>query len=166
MPTLKIYVASSWRNEFQPMAVHLLRETGHEVYDFKNLVPGDHGFHWSDVDPDWERWSVDDYREGLEHPLAVSGFGKDFGAMQWADVCVVAMPCGRSAHLEAGWFCGQEKPCLFWYPESVPVQPDGPGSRPELMVKMGDGIVQGIVGLEQAIESLAALKTDMGSVPS
>ena len=142
---LKIYVASSWRNEYQPMAVQVLREAGHEVYDFKEP---EHGFHWSDIDPDWEQWSVDDYREGLEHPLAVAGFGADYAALQWADVCVVALPCGRSAHLEAGWFCGRERPCLFWYPEGVPLEP-------ELMVKMGAGIVQGVAGLEHAIAELA-----------
>ena len=32
----KIYLASSWRNERQPQAVQILRDAGHEVYDFRN----------------------------------------------------------------------------------------------------------------------------------
>ena len=32
---MKIYVASSWRNEFQHNVVKALREDGHEVYDFR-----------------------------------------------------------------------------------------------------------------------------------
>ena len=32
----KIYVASSWRNEYYPEVVRQLREAGHEVYDFRN----------------------------------------------------------------------------------------------------------------------------------
>lgn len=32
----KIYVASSWRNPFQQEVVNILRDLGHEVYDFKN----------------------------------------------------------------------------------------------------------------------------------
>ena len=32
----KIYVASSWRNVFQQDVVNILRDLGHEVYDFKN----------------------------------------------------------------------------------------------------------------------------------
>ena len=32
----KIYVASSWRNEYYPEVVEKLREAGHEVYDFRN----------------------------------------------------------------------------------------------------------------------------------
>ncbi len=102
----KIYVASSWRNNYQPEVVQFLRNSGFEVYDFKNPTSGDNGFHWSEIDEDWEDWTVEQYEEGLNHSLAEEGFQKDFNAMKWADACVVVMPCGRSAHLEAGWFCG------------------------------------------------------------
>lgn len=37
---MKIYVASSWRNQYQPEVVATLRAVGHEVYDFKNPRPG------------------------------------------------------------------------------------------------------------------------------
>ena len=32
----KVYVASSWSNEYQPRIVAFLREREHEVYDFRN----------------------------------------------------------------------------------------------------------------------------------
>ena len=48
----KIYVASSWRNVFQQDVVDILRDLGHEVYDFKNPPHGNGGFQWSDIDPD------------------------------------------------------------------------------------------------------------------
>jgi len=51
---MSIYVASSWRNTHQPSVVAALREAGHDVYDFRNPRPGDHGFHWSMIDPDWK----------------------------------------------------------------------------------------------------------------
>jgi len=137
----KIYVASSWRNQAQPMAVAILRQAGHEVYDFKEPTPGDNGFHWSEIDAGWKSWDVGRYRKALEHPLAQDGFGKDFAAMEWADACVIVMPCGRSAHLEAGWFCGQSKQCWWWFPPDSMVEP-------ELMVKMGSGIVSGVQGLD------------------
>lgn len=41
---MKIYVASSWRNERQPEVVEHLRSFGYEVYDFRNPAPGDTGF--------------------------------------------------------------------------------------------------------------------------
>lgn len=55
------------------------------------------------------RWSTDQYRAALEHPIAQAGFKSDFDAMQWADVCVLVLPCGRSAHSEAGWMKGAGK---------------------------------------------------------
>ncbi|KKN24633.1 hypothetical protein LCGC14_0893170, partial [marine sediment metagenome] len=77
---MKIYVASSWRNDHQPGVVHDLREAGHEVYDFRNPREGDNGFHWSDIDPGWETWSPARYRECLEHPIAKAGFQSDMDA--------------------------------------------------------------------------------------
>ena len=37
----KIYVASSWRNEYYHEVVEKLREAGHEMYDFRNPPSGD-----------------------------------------------------------------------------------------------------------------------------
>lgn len=108
---MKIYVASNWRNERQPEVVDALRNAGHEVYDFKN-PPNGTGFSWSSIDPKWSHWTNAEYRQALNHPLAVAGFASDFDAMQWADVCVLVMPCGRSVHVEAGWMQGAGKPTI------------------------------------------------------
>lgn len=50
---MKIYVASSWRNEFYPSVVSALRDAGHVVYDFRNPPSGGHGFKWSEISPDY-----------------------------------------------------------------------------------------------------------------
>lgn len=76
----KIYVASSWRNEYQQEVVKVLRELGHEVYDFKN-PEGRTGFQWSAIDKDWQNWTTEQYRDALRHPVAESGFNSDFNAM-------------------------------------------------------------------------------------
>ena len=70
----KIYVASSWRNQYYSDVVDRLREAGHEVYDFRNPPQGTGGFHWSDVDPNYIDWSVDQYREGMKSPRAKQQF--------------------------------------------------------------------------------------------
>jgi hypothetical protein len=105
----RIYVASSWRNERQPAVVAALRAAGHEVYDFKNPAPGNHGFHWSDIDPTWQTWSPFQFRAALKQDIAIDGFNRDHAAMEWADTFVMVLPCGRSAHLELGWACGAKK---------------------------------------------------------
>ncbi len=108
-----VYVASSWRNERQPAVVAALRDAGHEVYDFKNPAPGNHGFHWSEIDPNWKTWTPFQFRAALKQDLAIDGFSRDHAAMEWADTFVMVLPCGRSAHLEMGWACGQHKTTII-----------------------------------------------------
>jgi len=128
----KIYVASSWRNDQSSIVVASLRSVGHEVYDFKNPKEGDFGFRWSEIDPAWRNWRRDEYRTALIHPIAARGFKNDFDAMKWADTCVLVLPCGRSAHTEAGWMAGQGKKVYV-----LMQQPE----EPELMYKIFSGIV-------------------------
>lgn len=110
----RIYVASSWRNLEQPEIVTRLRAAGHEVYDFRNPAPGEEGFKWSAIDPDWRSWDASRFRDALQHPIAQHGWGLDQGGMEWADTCVLALPSGRSAHLEAGWMAGQGKRVIVY----------------------------------------------------
>lgn len=49
---MKIYLASSWRNQYQAEVLASLRGAGFEVYDFKNPAPGNVGFSWKQIDPD------------------------------------------------------------------------------------------------------------------
>ncbi len=128
---MKIYVASSWRNEFQPEVVKILRSLGHEVYDFRN-PPKKTGFSWSEIDPDWENWTPGEYLHALEHPRSIEGFNSDFEAMKWADCCVMVLPCGRSANTEAGWMKGAGKQVYVYQPLA---------QEPELMYKIYDGIL-------------------------
>lgn len=128
----RIYLASSWRNTSQPGLVALLRDHGHEVYDFRNPPNGVRGFAWAEIDPDWQGWSARRYRELLTtHPIATLGFLNDLRGMQWADTCLLVLPCGRSAHLEAGWFCGQNKRCIILTRD---------GEEPELMALLATDI--------------------------
>ncbi len=138
---MKVYVASSWRNERQPGVVVALRAAGHEVYDFRNPRPGDFGFRWSEIDPDWQRWWPEKFRAALDDPIAEAGFRSDMDAMEWADAFIGVMPFGRSAALEMGWAAGKGKlTCLLLS--------DG---EPELMVKMLDEI---FIDIDEVIERL------------
>lgn len=138
----RIYVASSWRNDFQQAVVHVLRAAGAEVYDFKN-PPQQTGFHWSEVGlPNTtgrdDTCSAQAYLSAIEHPRSVEGFASDFDAMKWADTCVLVLPCGRSAHLELGWAVGAGK--------RTAVLLDDP-CTPELMYRMVDHLAPSVVDL-------------------
>jgi hypothetical protein len=136
---LKIYVASSWRNAFQPGVVQALREDRHHVYDFKGAGDGwgsngegPGGFGWHEIDKEWEReWNKDipRYLQALEHPRAIEGFDRDMNALKLSDACVMVMPCGPSASMEMGWSCGSGRPTYVYIPAM---------REPDLMVKMAD----------------------------
>jgi hypothetical protein len=139
----RIYVASSWRNQYQQPVVSDLRRAGHSVYDFRNPPNGVPGFAWSEIDPEWMAWSASKYRELLTtHPIAARGFVTDLRGMQWADTCVLVLPCGRSAHLEAGWFCGQGKRCIILTRD---------GEEPELMALLATDIC---ISTDEVIKAL------------
>jgi hypothetical protein len=143
---MKIYVASSWRNDFQQEVVRRLRGEHHEVYDFKaasrdpGAPPG--GFHWSDIDPEWKSWKPSIFRDALNHPIAKAGFACDMTALMECEVCVLVLPCGRSAHLEAGYAAGAGK-------KTIVLLSDG---EPELMYRMNTVIC---CTLDEVVDALA-----------
>lgn len=138
----RIYLASSWRNPYQPEAVVALQQAGHQVYDFRHPQDKEHGFRWSDLDERWESWSADAYRTALAGPVAQQGFASDFDAMKWADVGILLLPCGRSAHLELGWMAGAGKQTIIWTRD---------GEEPELMALLATTIC---VNFSEVLEAL------------
>lgn len=125
--TKRIYVASSWRNSYQPSTVITLRKL-YEVYDFRNPAPGNEGFTWGQLDRDWEHWSPARFRDALQRPIAQAGYLCDKEGMDWADTCVLLLPSGKSAHLEAGYMAGEGKRVIVYSP--------APSIEPELMYKL------------------------------
>jgi len=110
--------------------LELLRQEGHQVYDFKN-PPYSTGFKWSDIGLALP-CTAEEYRTALySHPRAAQGFNADFAAMRWADTCVMLLPSGRSAHLELGWMVGAGKRTIILTRD---------GEEPELMALLADHI--------------------------
>ena len=118
-----VYIASSWRNKNYENVLEYVRQFNVNVYDFK--IP-ENAFHWSEIDPDWKKWTSQEMVKALEHPLAIKGYVSDFSALKNCDMLILVMPCGRSAHLEAGFVASKEKPVIV-------LLADG---EPELMYKM------------------------------
>ena len=111
---------------------------------FRHPEPGNDGFSWSEVDPEWQNWTPAAYKRGLEHSRSKEGFWLDFSAMHRADFGILVLPAGRSAHIEAGYFIGAGKP-LFILLEQV-------GKiTPELMYLMANAICSNLYELEAAL---------------
>lgn len=109
----------------------MVKHSKHEFYDFRN-PPNRSGFGWEEINKEWQKWTTAQYVIALNHKLAIDGFKSDFDAMKWADTCLLVLPCGRSAHTEAGYMKGQGKRVY-----ALILEPQ----EPELMYKMFDGII-------------------------
>ncbi len=102
----RIYVASSWRNPFYEEVITTLRADGHHVHDWRNPETA---FRWQQVDMPIRPTALENRTTLLKQARCAQGFLADFRGMQWADTCVLLLPAGRSAHLEAGWCKGAGK---------------------------------------------------------
>jgi nucleoside 2-deoxyribosyltransferase len=114
----RTYLASSWRNPYQPAVLASLKAIGEDfqVYDFRNPGPDDPRFSWSQIDPNWQSWDFATYKKALEHKIANKGFRNDERALENCDICILVLPCGRSAHLELGWAAGAKKHTAVLFP--------------------------------------------------
>lgn len=123
---MKVYVCSSWRNQYYYGVLSALESAGHKVWDWREPPTGDNGFSWTQTGlPGYQRGDkveIGNWISMLEHPVAQAGFASDLAGMNWCDVGVLLHPCGKSAHLEAGWLAGRGKAVHMLVPE--PVEPD------------------------------------------
>lgn len=147
----KIYVASSWRNKYQPDVVKACRSLGHEVYDFRNPFPGNNGFAWSQLDENWLNWTPELYIKQLNTNIAIDGYHCDKNALDWCDTCILVLPCGRSAHLEAGYTIGQHKDTIIYV--------DSDKFEPDLMYLLANKVV---TELEEVYKWIGSSKPQLG----
>jgi len=146
-----IYVASSWRNPRYEGILDCLEQWALPYYNWRD----EEGFHWSDVFNtmtffiNGEEKSVADlkvshwtdpipgwvFANALRHKRAQAGFLRDMSHLEAADAVVLLLPCGKNAHLEAGWAVGHGKPVALYVTEPL---------QPELMYGMFDLITEDI----------------------
>jgi len=139
----KIYPASSWRNEVYGADVAAMRADGHEVYDFREA---NGAFRWSCT-------TLREYIDQLEaDPQVAAAFERDRAALDWCEVLVLILPCGKSAHLEAMFASAAGKLVV------VKLDPEAP-SQPELMYRLLAVGTGGVRFVTSTAEMLAALRT-------
>ena len=143
---MKIYTASSWRNEYYQGVVDWLKSDGHEVYDFRNTIstPGkSKAFNWEKIAINWENWTPEEFAHSIKNPLAQNAFKSDYEGMIKSDACVLILPCGRSSHIEAGYMKGLGKKLYIYMPVK---------ERPELTYSIADGIYTHIMELSKRLK--------------
>lgn len=141
MNVYNVYVASSWRrSKRHPAVVDALRAAGHEVYDYR---------HPPDVEPlSFMLRTAMGGRELAWWLKQTDGHSYDVwrshaAALAWAQVIVLVLPAGSSAHLEAGWGAGRGQIVIVLASPSP--------QRSELMYRLADKVVSTI---DELVEEL------------
>jgi hypothetical protein len=167
--TKRIYLASSWKNTYQPEVISWLRDAAYEVYNYRQpqeqgpLLEDtpEAGFDWRNADPTWGPVTsniLERYKRMLGSPIAKAGFKADYEAMRWADTCVLVLPSGRSAHLEAGWMAGSGRRLVVYMPPAVDASEPNTlvwSFEPELMYLLGGDPNLITTSKEQLLERLS-----------
>ena len=131
---MKIYLASSWRNEYQATVLADLRALGADVLRLQESCARQQWVRVAAVRP---RPQVGSHRRAhaacARSSCRAGGFQVRFRRDDVGGL-VLLLPSGMSAHLEAGWFAGANKPVAVLAPEI---------REPELMYKMFDSTQRG-----------------------
>ncbi len=126
---MKIYLIGSLRNEKIPSIANAIEDaTGFEVFD-DWFSPG------PEADDYWRKWAQVRnmaYEEALNSYAAKHVFEFDKGHLDRCDVAVLAMPAGRSGHLELGYVIGKGKPGFILF--------DGEPDRWDVMTQFATGV--------------------------
>ena len=145
---MNIYLASSWKNApyLNTLAQHL-REAGHKVDCFCDPSLKRSVFKWDDLDIPPRTMDGMNAIHMLAQPKVRKAFKEDKKWLDWADVVVMVLPCGNSAHLEAGYAKGAGKKLIIY--GTFP-----PGGR-DVMYGFADALIpESFMDLCAALEKL------------
>ncbi|MCI0558281.1 MAG: hypothetical protein MN733_07275 [Nitrososphaera sp.] len=117
---MKLYIASSWKNEPQCIALaNALSSRGHQVDCFCDPRRSSYSFHWRELFEEGKRRGMKyDAISFLSDSRVQRAFLNDKRWLDWSEGVVLLVPSGRSAHLEAGYAVGQGK--HLWVHGSFP----------------------------------------------
>ncbi len=130
--TAKVYLVGSLRNPKIPQIAKELRTHSFDVFDDWHC-PG------PETDEFWQAYEKDrgrSYQEALDAPHAWNVFEFDKKHIDRADVVVLVMPAGRSAHLELGYAKGSGKKAYVLFEE----EPE----RWDVMYRFADGVAMSV----------------------
>lgn len=128
MKIKSIYLIGSLRNEEIPEVSKLLRTTGLDVFD-------DWYAAGPEADDYWKTYEVGrgrSYKEALRGHAARHVFAFDKHHLDRCDAAILALPAGRSGHLELGYVAGTGKPAFILL--------DGQDSRFDVMYQFADEV--------------------------
>ena len=102
---MNVYLIGALKNRGIIELANEIRALGFEVFD-DWISPGE------EADEKWQEYEAirgRSYKEALFGTHADTVFNYDLEHLRAADIVVLVLPCGKSAHLELGWAIGKGK---------------------------------------------------------
>ena len=145
---MKVYLIGSLRQPVvQDIAEELRDEFDFEVFD-------DWAAAGPEADDMWQNYETRRGRrfvEALQGHAAKHVFEYDYKHLSEADIVILVLPAGRSAHLELGWAIGRGK-------KAYVLLPIGYGDRWDVMYRFADGVFEEMFDLKEAIREATRKK--------
>jgi nucleoside 2-deoxyribosyltransferase len=138
----KVYVIGSLRNPKIPEIANKIREAGFEVFDDWYAAGPEADDKWKE----YERGRGRDYIEALGGHAATHVYEFDKRHLDSADAVVLALPAGKSGHLELGYSLGTGKPGYILLEEG--------NDRWDVMYKFADGVYDSTERLIYQLQNL------------
>jgi len=135
-----IYVMGALKNPKIPVIGNELRKIGFDVFD-DWFSPG------PEADDFWRKYEKvkgTSYKEALDGWAAKHIFEFDKSHLDRCDMAVLAMPAGKSCHLELGYMIGCGKPCWVLF--------DNEPDRWDIMYRFANGVFFDIEELKEELK--------------
>jgi hypothetical protein len=136
---MKLYLIGSLRNPLIPKIGNELRDAGHEVFDDWYAAGPEADDYWKE----YEQARGRTFEEALKGEAARHVFSFDLDHLNDAEAVVLALPAGKSGHLELGFAIGKGKPGFILLP------PDS--DRWDVMYQFGT-VVSSVDALKEALQ--------------
>jgi hypothetical protein len=140
---MKVYIIGSLRNEAVPKIAARLREHGYEVFD-------DWYAAGPEADDYWQKYETDrghTYEEALRGYAAQHVFKFDKHHLDTSDAVVLALPAGKSGHLELGYAIGKGKRGFIMLDPAMPV------ARFDVMYAFAEAVVSDVEELDEKLKA-------------
>lgn len=143
----KLYVASSWDHPQQPALVEKLRDRGFEVYNYREINENGNKSILDQLEINKMAVFSSVMLDVMDMARMQDEFKKHIEKLQEADACVLLLPCGRSAHMEASYMKGLGKKVYVFssYYDKI---------KPEFLYPLFDGFYIFYENLYRELEKL------------
>lgn len=135
-----LYLMGALKNPKIPVIGNELRKMGFDVFD-DWFSPG------PEADDFWRKYEKvkgTSYKEALDGWAAKHIFEFDKSHLDRCDMAVLAMPAGKSCHLELGYMIGCGKPCWVLF--------DNEPDRWDIMYRFANGVFFDIDELKEELK--------------